>query len=418
MKWVKRIIGVALVLGAAGIAVAGLRDRPAKMVDVQFAQAKRVTITRTITGAGKVEAATTVKISSNISGDLIERPVKEGDRVKKGQILGQIDRQRFEAAVRQQRAVENAARADIGVAQVEVDRTEHELGRVQGLVDKGLASGAEADRAKADRDAAVARLASATERRAQAVGALDEALNNLSKTTLVSPIDGTVIQVSREVGERVRGSDFSEDAVMTVAALSAMEVKIEVGEHEVVFLREGHKAEVTVDALEGQTFEGTVTEIAQNALIKNPGTEAETTSFPVKVTLNVRPPGALPGMSGEVRIAAETHDDALTVPIQAVTVRPEKMLPELKKGAAEAGTQLSAKRRAEGLVKVVFTVDAENRVHARRVRTGIASDTEYEILEGIQDGERIVEGPYRTIAKDLKEGDVVREAELPGPGRG
>jgi HlyD family secretion protein len=291
------------------------------------------------------------------------------------------------------------------------------MGRVGGLVEKGMASAAELDRAKADHDGALARLASAKERKSQAVGALEESLNNLSKTTLVSPIDGNVIQMSREVGERVRGSDFSEDVVMTVAALSAMEVKIEVGEHDVVYLKEGQKAEVTVDALEGQTFNGTVTEIAQNALIKNPGTEAEVTSFPIKVTLDSRPPGTLPGMSGAVRIQAETHQDAVTVPIQAVTARSEKVLAD---GAppAETGTQQTATNRALSLAKVVFVIDADNHVHARRVRTGISSDTESEILEGLQAGERLVEGPFRTLAKEIKEGDRVREADKPGQSHG
>jgi len=419
MTVVKWVIGIALALGVVGITIAGLRDRPPQAVEVQLGQVKKGTITRTITGAGKVESATTVKISCNLSGDLIERPVKEGDLVHKGQVLGRIDRRRFEAAVKQAAAQDSAAKADINVAQVEVDRTEHELARVSGLVAKGMASGAEADKANSDRDSAAARLASAREKHSQAEGMLEQAQNDLSKTTLLSPIEGTVIQVSREVGERVRGSDFSEDVVMTVAALSAMEVKIEVGEHEVVFLKEGHKADVTVDALENQTFDGTVTEIAQNALIKNPGTEAEVTSFPIKVTLDARPPGALPGMSSEVRISAETHEEAITVPIQSVTVRSEKSLPDAKL-PSETSAQVATKRKAEALAKVVFVVDGENKAHVRRVRTGIASDTEYEILEGLKEGDKIIEGPYRTLSKELKDGDVVREADAKagGPGHG
>ena len=122
-----------------------------------------------------------------------------------------------------------------------------------------------------------------------------DAQTNLSKTTLASPIDGTVIELTREVGERVRGSDFSEDVVMTIAALSTMEVKIEVGEHEVVHLEAGQHAELTVDALEGQTFEGSVVEIAQKAPIKNPGTESEVTTFPVTVALDTPAAGRAPG---------------------------------------------------------------------------------------------------------------------------
>src|SRR5207237_6412805 len=127
-------------LAAAAITMGGLKDRPPPAAEVQFATAKKSPITRTIAGAGKVQAATTVKISSNLSGDLIELGVKEGDKVVKGQVLGRIDRKRFEASAKQAFAAQSAARADVQVSQVEVDRTSQELARVQGLVTKGMAS--------------------------------------------------------------------------------------------------------------------------------------------------------------------------------------------------------------------------------------------------------------------------------------
>ncbi len=416
MTWWKSAIAVVLFLGIAAITVGGLRQRPPPSVEVQFATAKKGNISRTITGAGKVEAVTTVKISSNLSGDLIQLLIKDGDRVTKGQILGQIDRKRFEAASKQALAAQSATRADAQVTQVEVERSTADYARVEGLVKKGLASSAELDKVKADRDGAIARLASARERHAQAAAAYEEAQTNLSKTTLISPIDGNVIEKNREVGERVRGSDFSEDVVMTLAALNSMEVKIEVGEHEVVYLKQGQKADISVDALEGQTFEGVVTEIAQKALIKNPGTEQEVTTFPIKVALTTRPPGVMPGMSAEVRIAAEMRNDAIVVPIQAVTVRSDKNLGDIPAPIEGTTTRLSAKKRTETLAKVVFVVDGEGKARPRRVRTGIASDTEMEIVEGLQEGDKIVEGPYRTLSKDLKEGDRVEEMKAKGKG--
>ncbi|HVE81291.1 MAG TPA: efflux RND transporter periplasmic adaptor subunit [Myxococcales bacterium] len=414
MKWWKSVIAIGLILGATGITVAGMKDRPPPSVDVQLGKVRKGTITRTVTGGGKVQAATTVKISSNISGDLVELAVKAGDRVQKGQVLGRIDRRRFEASAKQAAAGQSASRADISVAQVEVDRAAAEYDRVEGLAKKGMMSSAELERARADKDGAAARLAAAKERSTQAGALYDEAANNLAKTTLVSPIEGTVIEVSREVGERVRGSDFNEDVVMTIAALAAMEVKLEVGEHEVVHLELGQKAEVRLDALEGQSFEGTVVEIAQKANVKNPGTDAEVTTFPVTVALASRPPAMLPGMNAEVRITATTHQDALIVPIQAVTVRAEKSLPDART-PVEGSTSLAAPKRQETLAKVVFVVDADKRTHPRRVKTGISSDTEYEIVEGVADGDSIVEGPYRTLAKDLKDGDAVKDAQGAGP---
>jgi HlyD family secretion protein len=414
MKWWKAVIAGVLFLGAAAITAGGLKERPPPTVEVQISKAHKGTITRTITGAGKVQAATTVKISSNLSGDLLALGVKEGDRVTKGQVLGKIDRRRYEAAVNQARASQNAAKAEVQVSQVDAQRTAAEYVRVEGLVNKGLASTAELEQAKANKDTADARVAASQQRFEQAAAAYDAAATDLSKTTLTSPIDGNVIELSREVGERVRGSDFSEDVVMTIAALSAMEVKIEVGEHDVVHLKPGQPSEISVDALEGDSFQGSVVEIAQKALIKNQGTEAEVTTFPVTVALDSRPPGVMPGMSAEVRISSETHNDVVLVPIQAVTVRSEKSLPDYKPPVEGGG--LTAKRKTESLAKVVFVVDADNKAQVRRVRTGIASDTELEILEGLQDGDRIVEGPYRTLSKDLNHGDAVREPQQNGPG--
>jgi HlyD family secretion protein len=415
MSWWRIVIALVIVGAVGALAVAGLKERPSPPTEVQLGKAKKGPIARMVAGAGKVQAATTVKISSNLSGDLLEVTVKEGDLVKKGQVLGRIDRRRFEAAFRQAVSAQNAMKGDVATAQVDVDRLTAELARVQGLLDKGMASKAEVERGTADLSSAKARVAALLDRVAQAAGVVEEAQNNLEKTTLVSPIDGTVIERSREVGERVRGSDFSEDVVMTLAALNTMEVKIEVGEHEVVHLKPGQKAEVKIDALEGQTFDGEVTEIAQKALIRNQGSEQETTSFPVTVTLASRPPAVMPGMSSEVRITAEERQQAIIIPVQAVTVRPEKSLPDTP--VPVEGQPIVAPKKGEQFAKIVFVVDGDKKVHMRRVKTGIASDTDVEVIDGLKEGEDLVEGPYRTLAKDLKEGDTVEESKG-GPGKG
>ncbi|MDP2273263.1 MAG: efflux RND transporter periplasmic adaptor subunit [Archangium sp.] len=415
MTWWKGLIAALIIAAVGGITFAGLREKPPPATEVQFGKVKKGPITRTVTGAGKVEAATTVKISSNLSGDLMELPVKVGDTVKKGQVLAKLDKRRVEASVRQASASWSAAKSEMATVQVEIDRLTQELGRVKGLVEKGLASKAEQERAMSDLASARSRLASQADRAAQAAAVMEEAANNLSRTTLFSPIDGNVIEVTREVGERVRGSDFNEDVVMTLAALHTMEVKIEVGEHEVVHLILGQKSDIKIDAFDGQTFEGTVVEIAQKALIRNPGTEQETTSFPVTVALVAKPDRVLPGMSAEVKVTADQRDSALIVPVQAVTVRPERSLADTATNIE--GNKLSAPKKGETFAKVVFVVDAEKKVHARRVKTGISSDTDIEILEGLSEGDEIIEGPYRTLAKDLKEGDLVEDQKA-GGGKG
>jgi len=418
MTWWKAVIALLILSGLVAITVAGLKERPPPPIEVQFGTAKRAPITRTVTGAGKVQPATTVKISSSLSGDLLELNVKEGDHVTKGQVLAKIDRRRFEANVRQAQAGQNAAKSDVATAMVDVERAQRELERVQGLASKGLSSQAEVETAQSTLASAKSRVAALNDRVSQQQAVLDEAQNNLTKTTLLSPIDGTVIERNREVGERVRGSDFNEDVVMSLAALASMEVKIEVGEHEVVHLALNQHADVKVDALEGQSFDGSVVEIAQKALIRNQGSEQETTSFPVTVALTSRPPGVMPGMSAEVRITADQRASAIVIPVQAVTVRPESSLPGAVAVAVE-GQPIPAKGRTGGerFAKVVFVVGKDQKVTVRRVRTGIASDTDIEILEGLSEGDRIVEGPYRTLSKELKEGDSVEEVK-PGKGGG
>lgn len=416
MSWWKILIAVLILAGVGAITFNGLKEKAPPATEVQISKVRKGPITRTVTGAGKVEANTTVKISSTLSGDLIELPVKVGDRVTRGQVIGKLDRRRYEAGVKQAQSAYNAAKSDVSTIQVEIDRLDRELVRVKALADKGLTSAADVEKASSDLAGARARQAAQNDRASQAAAALDEAQTNLGKTTLVSPIEGSVIEVTRQIGERVRGSDFNEDVVMTLAALHVMQVKIEVGEHEVVHLKNVQKADIKIDAFDGQSFEGAVTEIAQKALIRNPGTEQETTSFPVVVALVAKPDGVLPGMSAEVRITAEERESAVVVPVQAVTVRPEKSLPDT--AADVEGNKLSAPKKGETFAKVVFVVDGDHKVHTRRVKTGIASDTDIEIVDGLKEGDEIVEGPYRTLAKELKEGDVVEEAKGPGgPGK-
>jgi HlyD family secretion protein len=426
---VKRIIiGILLALAVVGITVAGVIPRPPAPVEVQLAMAVRQTITRTITAAGKLESATTVKINSNVSGDVIELNVKVGDRVTRGQILARVDPTRNRALSRSAQAALSAIEADAAVARVQVERDRAELARITGLNAKGMASSAEVDQLKSQVAGDESRLVAASRRADQARAQLEEASDYLAKCTLVSPIDGEVIQLDRELGERVRGSDLSEDVVMVLATLAQMEVKVEVGEHEVVYLHLGDKALVQLDAIEDVEFHGRLMEIGQNAIVRNRGTEAEVTSFPVRVGLDARPPGALPGMSATVRVETETHDNAVVLPIQAVTVRPEKTLVKKTEGVVVAavdkkpgegkpapatatdarGPEPKAESGRNELKKVVFVVK-EGKAELRQVKTGLSSETSIEIVDGVADGEQVISGPYRTIAKELADGDPVTE---------
>jgi HlyD family secretion protein len=412
MSWPKRILAAVFVLLVVGIVAASLAPRKPPAVQVQVVAVKKGPITRKVIAAGKLQAATQVKLSSNLSGDLLDLVVREGDAVKKGQYLGRIDARRYEAQLRQREAMEMSARADVSGEEVNLARLDAEYVRMQKLVQTESASPAELERAKAERDGAATRVQSAKDRVAQATAGLAEARHLLSFTTLTAPIDGIITSRLKQVGERVRGSDFNEDPIVIVATLSNMEMKVEVGEHEVVYLHEGDAAEVEIDAFPDRKVPAQVVEIAKNANVKNPGTEAEVTTFPVRLALTTVVPNALPGMSGQAAISTETRGQALSVPLQAVTVRTEKELARPKDAKADAEPPAAppppgARKAKEPQAKVVFVVE-DGVARVRRVETGLASENDIELVSGVKEGELVVEGPYKLLSRELADGKPVK----------
>ena len=419
--------------------VMGLRPKAPPPVEVTTSAAKKGTVTRVVTAAGHLQARVTVKVSSNVTGDLLSLSVKEGDHVNRGQVLGQIDKRFYETQVTQFRGAVASARASIAQIEVAIEQDKRDVERMRRLTDERLASAAELDKLVTQLKMDEGRLAAQKELVAQNVGQLETALYNLSRATLTAPIDGTVLELSHKVGERIRGSDFSEDVVMLMGGLADMEVKAEVGEHEVVAIHVGDDTAVEIDAIPDKQFKGHVVAVGKNAQIKNPGTDAEVTTFFVRVGLDVPPESALPGMSSAVSISTATHDNVVMIPIQAVTSREakkkeQKAAPregEIKVADATTTTGTSGTNGGYGKddpptkaatgkpkpVKVVFVVDKDGVTQMREVQTGIASRTDVEVLSGIAEGETVVDGPYRTLARELQEGQKVKP-QKPGQGAG
>ena len=431
-RWILAGIVVAVVGFAT---VQGLRPKAPPPAEVTTSVAKKGTVTRVVTAAGHLQARETVKVSSNVTGDLLSLSVKEGDHVARGQVLGQIDKRLYETQVTQYRGTVASARAQIAQIDVAIEQDKRDLGRVKRLVDERLASMSDLDKATTQLKVDEGRLASQKELVAQSIGQLDTALYNLSRATLTAPIDGTVLELSHKVGERIRGSDFSEDVVLLMGGLADMEVKAEVGEHEVVAVHLGDETAVDIDAIPDKQFKGHVVAVGKNAQIKNPGTDAEVTTFFVRVGLDVPPEGALPGMSSAVSISTATHENVVMVPIQAVTSREAKkreqkaapregelVVADAKAAPANAasGKDDPPTKAATGKpkpVKVVFVVDKDGVAQMREVQTGIASRTDVEILTGVNEGDTVVDGPYRTLARELQEGQKVKQ-QKPGQGAG
>jgi HlyD family secretion protein len=416
VRW-SRVIGLLVVAGiGSGAAYWAYREEPLQPIEVVVAEARKTTVVQKVRGVGHVEPVTQVKISSNVTGDLLSLHVKEGEQVKRGALLAQIDRERLMAVVRQNQANARSVAATVQLESAQLQQAELEAKRTDELHKRGLATDAERERSHAEASVVRARLESAKQRVEQAQAALDEANEHLKKSTLYAPIDGTVIDLNKKVGERIRGSDLGEDVLLVIAPLHAMQVEVEISEQDVVNVAPGQKAEIEIDALGESIVPGRVVEIANSAVVKNRGTEMETTSFLVKVALEDIPPRLRSGMSASVAIVAQSHPDVIAAPIEAVTARRASQLEIRAEKARKREDRLvlgdtveaeTGLERREKPVDVVFVVEGDH-VEARRVRTGISSDTEVEVIEGLTGKEEIVVAPYKALAKDLLPGSPIR----------
>jgi HlyD family secretion protein len=399
-RWIFAVVIIALVAMAA---MKSLQPRPAQTTPVQAATAAKMSITRTVSGAGKLEPVHKVNVSSNITGILLELKVGIGSKVTKGEVIAQIDTSLYRAQAEQQRAQLKAADATATGARSNLQYLTDEEARLRKLYAAGVVSEAELAKAVSSVSLARSEQAAAENRAAMSRAAVSEAQNALGWATVKAPIDGTVLAVNHRVGERVRGSDFAEDVILVLGSLSEIDIRLEVGEHDVVYIRPGQSAVVEIDAFPGQTLAGTVIDSGRDAIVKNAGTENEVTTFPVWVSLTAPEIRALSGMSAQVTISTETHNDVVAVPIQAVTVRAAGEAGVAAAGSSMAATPPRAKRKLD---KVVFVI-VDGVVHKRVVEVGLSSDTHVEILKGLNSGEVVVEGPYRTLARDLADGMLV-----------
>lgn len=398
MRWIFAVV----VIGVVGmVAVNSLRPRPAPAVAVHTATAAVASITRTVSGAGKLEPERKINVSSNITGVLVELKVGIGSTVARGDVIAQIDTSRYKAQVEQQAAQVRSVTADVARARANASYLAAEEKRAEQLVKTGVLGAAELDRARSARALADAEQMSAESRARSARAVLDEAKNALGWATLTAPVAGTVLAVNHRVGERVRGSDFAEDVILTLGTLGEIDVRLEIGEHDVIYVKPGQIASVEIDAFGDRVFPGKVIDSGRDAIVKNAGTENEVTTFPVWVALDESPPTALSGMSAQVTISTESRANVVTVPIQAVTVRAA--------GAQEAPPAGKAPAGKSKLDKVVFVVDGDV-VAKRVVEVGLSSETHVEVLRGLKAGEVVVDGPYRTLARELEDGMTVSTA--------
>ncbi|UCB52653.1 MAG: efflux RND transporter periplasmic adaptor subunit [Candidatus Zixiibacteriota bacterium] len=413
MKKKKKIIIIlAAVIVVAIVIVANVLKSGEKSYQVQAEKVERGDLTSIVTANGKIVPKTDVKISAYVPAKITKLPVEEGDEVKKGQLLVQLDDTEYRAAV-------NRSRAELASAKASLEQAQLVFNRQNELFAKKLSSEEKYDMAKTDLDLAKAR-------HQQAEASLDQAKYNLSKTTMTSPMDGIVTSLNAEVGEIVMIGTMNNPGtvIMTVSDMSEIETEVEVDETDIAQVELGQETEISIDAYPDTAFKGKVTEIGHTARVSGLGTQDQVTNFLVKVMLIDEVPTIRPGMSASVDITTDSRSDVLNVPIQAVVMREEKsdtlVSEEKEKEGAVASTdsgstkgeKKSKKEKKE--VEGIFLV-AEGRAKFVKVATGIADQQNIEIVSGINEDDKVVTGSYK-ILRTLKDGDKVKVTEKKGEG--
>jgi HlyD family secretion protein len=383
-------------------------------IQVAVEKVERRDIVETITANGKVQPETEVIISPDVSGEIVDLKVKEGDEVKLGQLLARIKPEVYISARDRAQASVNSAKARLAQAEAQFVQKELDYKRNQKLWEEEAISEAVYETAVSAYQVAKAELDAAKYSVKSAEAALAEAEENLIKTSIYAPMAGTVSMLLVEKGERVVGAQMMTGTeMMRIADLDRMEVLVEVNENDIVRVNLRDTALIEVDAFLGQKFKGVVTEIANSA--KTTGlTTDQVTNFEVKVFLLRESYQSLydegyvnpfrPGMSATVDIMTQVEADVLSVPIQAVTTRADSILAEASEGSAEPSeTGVEKDEKTE----VVFIVNDENKAESVKVKTGIQDNNYIQIMEGLDEDEEIITAPYNAISKKLKDDALV-----------
>src|SRR3954447_22733081 len=420
----------AVLLLVIGLFVAGKREKP---IPVTTEKAARRTILQTVSATGKIQPETEVKISPEVAGEIIELPVEDGMQVKKGDLLLKIKPDSYKALLEQQEAAISAAKATNLQQRATMLKTEQDIKRAEDMFAKKAISTQEFNAAEAARDVAKNTYESSLHDIERAQAASSQARDQLSKTTVYSPIDGTITILNSKLGERIVATgQFAGTEVMRVADLNHMEARVDVNENDVVNVKVGDKAKIKIDAYGDRRFRGTVYQIANTGKTTGPGTQEEVTNFQVKVRIEDHDVTLKPALSCTADIETNMVNDVVAVPMQAVTIRtgnsnlsPEEIEKKKQKAAMRDKSDNSAdltnerqekaaqKEEREKLSKVVF-LKKGGKAQLAKVTTGIADDTYMEIKSGVQPGDEVISGSYSAISRKLKDGakvEIEKEAK-------
>jgi HlyD family secretion protein len=421
------VLAIVAVVAGLGVPVEMKRQSSAKTLAVTTEKAAIRTLVQRVSATGKLQPEVEVKISPEVAGEIVELPVREGAQVKKGDLLLRVKPDNYLAQVEQREADLAAARAAAVLSEAQLAKAEEDFERTDDLFKKQLVTDSEFTAARTAREVARSNRDSALAQIRRAEGTLKQARDQLDKTTIYAPIDGRISALNSERGERVVATgQFVGTEVMRVADLESMEVRVNVNENDVVNVKVGQKAKLTIDAFPSRTFNGEVKEIASSARTVGQNTQEEVTNFLVKIRVTDREPTLRPGMSANADIETKTVESVISVPIQSVTVRSregaktiEQLTADREKKQKEAqgegaATAVNARQQKEQersdrekLQRVVFIRNGDT-VKQVTVETGIFDTTHMEIKSGVKEGDEVVSGPFGLITRTLKDGTRIR----------
>lgn len=421
------IVLVSLVIVAVvGAMIAGSRKKDPP-IPVTTEKAVVRTITQVVTATGKVQPEVEVKITPEVGGEIIAIPFKEGTTVKKGDVLVKIKPDFYQAQVEQMEASLTGAQAVAVQSKAQLLKAEEDFKRSEDLFAKKLISDADFTVAKTSLDVAHANYDNAQAQIRSTQGTLSQVREQLSKTTIYAPMDGTISSHASEVGERViGGGQFAGTEIMRVADLGSMELRVQVNENDIVNVKIGDHAVISIDAYPNRKFSGAVREISSSATSaagvnsQQAAQSGDVTNFLVKIRVTDRDVQLRPGMSATTDIETQTVEHVVAIPIQSVTVRAEggltsEELQQKKAKDAEnksgntldiAAERDAARREREKLLHVVFVKQGDT-VKMVKVETGIADNTYIEVKTGMKAGQEVISGSYAAISRRLKDGSKV-----------
>jgi HlyD family secretion protein len=443
--WLKVLIGIGAFLLIGAIVGATVYQSQKNLVTVQTGKAQKQNLSSVVSASGEIKPKTYVNIGANAFGKIIKLHVKEGDRVTKGQLLAQLENVQSSADVNATRAgVEaaqtdaaagdaalNTALADLNRAKSDFNHAKLDWERAQGLYNAALIAKQDYDIKKATWEQADAGFAQAEAKVAQAKAQKDSmdkhitqnqanltrVADVLQKTTYEAPFDGVITNLPVREGETVViGIQNSPGStLMTLADMSVITSEVKVDETDIVNVRLGQSADVTIDAIPHKVFHGVVSEIGDNAIVRSTGvatsqatsTSEEAKDFKVVVTLTDPPPDLRPGLSSTAKITTAVRENVLSLPIQALTVRSKADLaPKNKDGSVQAATAPADVTKQKEEVQGVFVI-RNKKAEFVPVDTGISGTTDIEVVKGLQDGDEVITGSYKVL-RTLKPGTSVK----------